>query len=146
MLNIKFTFMINTAKLPCAAMSHLYHTRLSFYYLISVCLHVTYKNRLLQRKVGLTVFYCSFTPVASPVVFFFPPSVQLFEFESSTYTYLLADPETKDAVLIDPVLETIDRDLKLIQELGFNLKVAGILGQEIWCYYRDSERPLSCEL
>uniref|UniRef100_A0A3Q3XA05 Persulfide dioxygenase ETHE1, mitochondrial n=1 Tax=Mola mola TaxID=94237 RepID=A0A3Q3XA05_MOLML len=54
----------------------------------------------------------------------FITSVQLFESESSTYTYLLADSETKDAVLIDPVLETIDRDLKLIQELGLNLKVA----------------------
>lgn len=52
--------------------------------------------------------------------------VQLFESESSTYTYLLADPETKEAVLIDPVLETIDRDLKLVHELGLNLKVAGI--------------------
>ncbi|XP_075899341.1 persulfide dioxygenase ETHE1, mitochondrial [Nelusetta ayraudi] len=49
---------------------------------------------------------------------------QLFETESSTYTYLLADQETKDAVLIDPVLETIERDLKLINELGLNLKVA----------------------
>lgn len=52
--------------------------------------------------------------------------VQLFEGESSTYTYLLADTETRDAILIDPVLETIDRDLKLIHELGLNLKVAGI--------------------
>ncbi|XP_008322267.1 persulfide dioxygenase ETHE1, mitochondrial [Cynoglossus semilaevis] len=49
---------------------------------------------------------------------------QLFESESSTYTYLLADPETKEAVLIDPVLETMGRDLKLIHELGLNLKVA----------------------
>ncbi|XP_028985575.1 persulfide dioxygenase ETHE1, mitochondrial-like [Betta splendens] len=49
---------------------------------------------------------------------------QLFESESSTYTYLLADAQTKEAVLIDPVLETIDRDLKLIEELGVNLKVA----------------------
>uniref|UniRef100_A0A3P8W0S4 Persulfide dioxygenase ETHE1, mitochondrial n=1 Tax=Cynoglossus semilaevis TaxID=244447 RepID=A0A3P8W0S4_CYNSE len=48
----------------------------------------------------------------------------LFESESSTYTYLLADPETKEAVLIDPVLETMGRDLKLIHELGLNLKVA----------------------
>ncbi|XP_028985576.1 persulfide dioxygenase ETHE1, mitochondrial-like [Betta splendens] len=49
---------------------------------------------------------------------------QLFESESSTYTYLLADAQTKEAVLIDPVLETIDRDLKLIEELGLDLKVA----------------------
>ncbi|XP_068179610.1 persulfide dioxygenase ETHE1, mitochondrial [Antennarius striatus] len=49
---------------------------------------------------------------------------QLFEKESSTYTYLLADTDTRDAIIIDPVLETIDRDLKLIHELGLNLKVA----------------------
>nr|XP_061789775.1 persulfide dioxygenase ETHE1, mitochondrial [Nerophis lumbriciformis] len=49
---------------------------------------------------------------------------ELFESESSTYTYLLADAVTKDAVLIDPVLETIDRDLKLIGELGLQLRVA----------------------
>ncbi|XP_068615280.1 persulfide dioxygenase ETHE1, mitochondrial [Brachionichthys hirsutus] len=49
---------------------------------------------------------------------------QLFEKESSTYTYLLADTDTGDAILIDPVLETADRDLKLIRELGLNLKVA----------------------
>lgn len=53
-------------------------------------------------------------------------SIQLFESESSTYTYLLADPETKDAILIDPVLETIDRDLTLIRQLGLKLSVAGI--------------------
>ncbi len=46
---------------------------------------------------------------------------QLFEHESSTYTYLLADPRSKEAVLIDPVLETVDRDLKLIDELGLDL-------------------------
>lgn len=47
---------------------------------------------------------------------------QLFEHESSTYTYLLADEETKEAILIDPVLETVERDKKLISELGFDLK------------------------
>lgn len=49
---------------------------------------------------------------------------QLFESESSTYTYLLADADCKEAVLIDPVLETVDRDLKLIDELGLSLKLA----------------------
>jgi hypothetical protein len=34
---------------------------------------------------------------------------QLFEKTSSTFTYLLADQVTKEAVLIDPVLETVDR-------------------------------------
>ena len=46
---------------------------------------------------------------------------QLFEPESSTYTYLLGCPQTGRAVLLDPVLETIERDLKTIQELGLHL-------------------------
>jgi len=48
---------------------------------------------------------------------------QLFEKESSTYTYLLAAPNG-DAVLIDPVLETVERDLKLVEELELTLKYA----------------------
>lgn len=63
--------------------------------------------------------YCSRMALTKGLLF-----RQLFELESSTYTYLLADTETKEAIIIDPVLETIDRDLKLIQELGLNLKVA----------------------
>ena len=34
---------------------------------------------------------------------------QLFEKESSTYSYLLADRVSGEAVLIDPVLETVSR-------------------------------------
>ncbi|KAF5882934.1 persulfide dioxygenase ETHE1, mitochondrial, partial [Clarias magur] len=49
---------------------------------------------------------------------------QLFEHSSSTYTYLLADASSREAVLIDPVLETVDRDVKLIEELGLKLTVA----------------------
>ncbi|MBL7544528.1 MAG: MBL fold metallo-hydrolase [Bdellovibrionaceae bacterium] len=47
---------------------------------------------------------------------------QLFEHESSTYTYLIGDPVTKESAIIDPVMETVDRDLKLIDELGLKLK------------------------
>lgn len=47
---------------------------------------------------------------------------QLFEHESSTYTYLLIDPATKAGALIDPVIEKTERDLKLIKELGVDLK------------------------
>lgn len=47
---------------------------------------------------------------------------QLFDKETSTYTYLLGDDETKEAVLIDPVIENIDRDIQLIQDLGLKLK------------------------
>uniref|UniRef100_A0A7N0TDU4 persulfide dioxygenase n=1 Tax=Kalanchoe fedtschenkoi TaxID=63787 RepID=A0A7N0TDU4_KALFE len=48
---------------------------------------------------------------------------QLFEKESSTYTYLLADASHPDkpALLIDPVDKMVDRDISLIQELGLKL-------------------------
>ncbi len=46
---------------------------------------------------------------------------QLFEPESSTYTYLFADPETRQAVLLDPVLETVERDLAALQSLDLRL-------------------------
>jgi sulfur dioxygenase len=48
---------------------------------------------------------------------------QLFdlEFESNTYTYLLGDPMSKEALLIDPVLELVERDLKFVDELGLKL-------------------------
>ncbi|MEL6139292.1 MAG: MBL fold metallo-hydrolase [Cyanobacteria bacterium J06628_6] len=46
---------------------------------------------------------------------------QLFDRESSTYTYLIADPNTREAVLVDPVLEQVERDLKLLRELGLTL-------------------------
>jgi glyoxylase-like metal-dependent hydrolase (beta-lactamase superfamily II) len=47
---------------------------------------------------------------------------QLFEPESSAYTYLIACDETGEAVLIDPVLETVERDLQLLHELGLSLR------------------------
>ncbi|CAG9583359.1 unnamed protein product [Danaus chrysippus] len=49
---------------------------------------------------------------------------QLFDTVSSTYTYLLGDMNTGEAVLIDPVLEHAERDAGLIKELGFKLLYA----------------------
>jgi glyoxylase-like metal-dependent hydrolase (beta-lactamase superfamily II)/rhodanese-related sulfurtransferase len=46
---------------------------------------------------------------------------QLFDQVSSTYTYLLADERTLEAVLIDPVFEQHPRDAALIRELGLTL-------------------------
>ena len=46
---------------------------------------------------------------------------QLFDLESSTYTYLIADRETNDAILVDPVLDQVDRDLQLLEELRLKL-------------------------
>jgi len=48
---------------------------------------------------------------------------QLFEKESSTYTYLLGCAETRECLLIDPVLETVERDLRVVDELGLKLKL-----------------------
>ena len=47
---------------------------------------------------------------------------QLYDPKSSTYTYLVADPATKDAVLIDPVFEHARRDSALLRELGLKLE------------------------
>ncbi len=44
---------------------------------------------------------------------------QLFDAESATYTYLLADQG--EAVLIDPVRDQVERDLLLLEELGLKL-------------------------
>ncbi|WP_150696082.1 MBL fold metallo-hydrolase [Pandoraea terrae] len=46
---------------------------------------------------------------------------QLFDQQSSTYTYLLADSATGDAVLVDPVFEQVRRDMALIEELRLRL-------------------------
>jgi sulfur dioxygenase len=46
---------------------------------------------------------------------------QLFDPQSSTYTYLLADEHTRHALLIDPVFEQARRDAALIEELGLKL-------------------------
>jgi glyoxylase-like metal-dependent hydrolase (beta-lactamase superfamily II) len=46
---------------------------------------------------------------------------QMFDDDSSTYTYMLWDQATKDAILIDPVDLQVDRDLAAAEELGLNL-------------------------
>ena len=55
----------------------------------------------------------------SPLVF-----RQLFDAASSTFTYLLADADAKEAVLIDPVRENAERDARLVEELGLELVFA----------------------
>ncbi len=47
---------------------------------------------------------------------------QLFDPTSSTYTYLLGDKASGEAVLIDPVFEQLRRDETLLRELGLTLK------------------------
>ena len=47
---------------------------------------------------------------------------QLFERESCTYTYLIADSDSKEAAIVDAVDIMIDRDTALIKELDLDLK------------------------
>jgi sulfur dioxygenase len=65
---------------------------------------------------------------------------QLFEKESSTYTYLLADNQSREAVIIDPVDETKDRDISIIEELDLDLKY--ILETHIHADHITSSCPL----
>jgi glyoxylase-like metal-dependent hydrolase (beta-lactamase superfamily II)/rhodanese-related sulfurtransferase len=49
---------------------------------------------------------------------------QLFDADTWTYTYLVADEASREALLIDPVRDRIERDLALIAELGLTLRYA----------------------
>jgi glyoxylase-like metal-dependent hydrolase (beta-lactamase superfamily II) len=46
---------------------------------------------------------------------------QLFEPASGTYSYVLASRRGGEALIIDPVLEKVDRYLRLMEELDLNL-------------------------
>ena len=49
---------------------------------------------------------------------------QLFDSDSSTYSYLLGDEETRQAILIDPVLASTDQTLVLLEQLDLKLCIA----------------------
>jgi glyoxylase-like metal-dependent hydrolase (beta-lactamase superfamily II) len=78
---------------------------------------------------------------------------QLLDPATSTYTYLLGDEETREAVLIDPVREQVGRDVELIEQLGLRLTQAlethvhadhvtagGLLRQRLGCRLVVGER------
>lgn len=50
--------------------------------------------------------------------------IQLFDTASSTYTYVLTDPQSHQAVIIDPVDTQLSRDLQVLREQGLSL---------VWC-------------
>jgi glyoxylase-like metal-dependent hydrolase (beta-lactamase superfamily II)/rhodanese-related sulfurtransferase len=50
-----------------------------------------------------------------------PAPLQLFDPASSTYTYVLADPATRQALIIDPVDQQLERDLAVLRERGLTL-------------------------
>lgn len=47
---------------------------------------------------------------------------QLYENQSSTYTYIVGDRSTGEVAIIDPVLETVERDLQFLNEMNYQLK------------------------
>lgn len=47
---------------------------------------------------------------------------QLYDRSTCTFSYLLADPGTREAVLIDPVAELLERDATLIEQLDLTLR------------------------
>jgi len=52
--------------------------------------------------------------------------LKLFEQTTSTYTYIVADGKTGEAVIIDPVITTVARDVQLLKQLGLNLRYASM--------------------
>ena len=47
--------------------------------------------------------------------------IQLFDPASSTYTYVIFDETTREAVIIDPVDEQLERDLATLRQYGLKL-------------------------
>ncbi len=47
--------------------------------------------------------------------------IQLFDPASSTYTYVLFDEATRDALIIDPVDDQLERDLAVLRQYGLKL-------------------------
>lgn len=55
---------------------------------------------------------------------------QLFEQTTSTYTYIVADGKTREALIIDPVIETVARDVQLLKQLDLRLRYASRVNDE----------------
>ena len=69
-----------------------------------------------------------------------PFVLQLFDRVSCTYSYLLADNKSKEAVLIDPVIDLAERDSRVINDLGLTLKYS----RERTLYKSDSKHFFKC--
>ena len=54
---------------------------------------------------------------------------QVFDQKSSTYTYLIASAEGREALIIDPVLENVEDYIRLLNEL--NLKLVKVIDTHI---------------
>jgi sulfur dioxygenase len=54
---------------------------------------------------------------------------QVFDYKSSTFTYLIASSNGREALIIDPVLENVDDYIKLLDDL--NLKLVKVIDTHI---------------
>ncbi|MDC0854778.1 MBL fold metallo-hydrolase [Candidatus Pelagibacter sp.] len=54
---------------------------------------------------------------------------QIFDTESSTYTYLIASAKGREAVIIDPVIENVDNYIKILG--GLDLKLVKVIDTHI---------------
>jgi sulfur dioxygenase len=66
---------------------------------------------------------------------------QLFDPATSTYTYLVADESSREALLVDPVREQLERDRQLLSELGLELKY--VLETHVHADHVTSAGPLA---
>jgi sulfur dioxygenase len=73
---------------------------------------------------------------------------QLFDPESSTYSYLLGDEKTKEGILIDAVLSSTEQTLLLLEQLDLKLSIAidththadhitGLGARSYWLHHYD---------
>ncbi|XP_038068694.1 persulfide dioxygenase ETHE1, mitochondrial-like [Patiria miniata] len=104
---------------PAVALSTLAHRPIRL--VPACCQNRTLQNVPRSRLVQHTGVRCMASSVQIPSDLLFR---QLFDYQSYTYTYLLADCQTQEAILIDPVLELVNRDTHLIEDLQLNLKFA----------------------
>lgn len=68
---------------------------------------------------------------------------QLFDPESSTYTYVLGCSERREAVIVDPVREQAARDLALLAETG--MRLAWILETHVHADHVTGARALKAQ-
>ena len=67
--------------------------------------------------------------------------LQLVDPVSATRTYVLADPDSREAIIIDPVAEMLERDLAVVEDQGLHLR--WILETHVHADHVTSAAPLA---
>ena len=69
---------------------------------------------------------------------------QVFDTKSSTYTYLIASANGREAVIIDPVIENVDEYIKFLEEL--DLKLVKVIDTHIPVSYTHLTLPTTLQV